>query len=95
MAAEYDEYEEEEAPAPKKPKRPRKPIDWPLMIMLVGSAVFLLAFALITVMAPRRPFLLLRSAQQVKPAVTAAAGAAGGAAASPVASPAATPAAKP
>lgn len=63
MAAEYDEYEEEEAPAPKKPRRPRKPIDWPLLIMLVGSLVFLLVFGAITLLAPRRPFLALRGAQ--------------------------------
>lgn len=71
MADEYDAYEEEEEP-PKKPKRPRKPIDWPLVIMLVGAAVFVLVFGLITIMAPRRPFLLLRSGQSARPAATAA-----------------------
>lgn len=70
MAAEYDEYEEEEAPAPKKPKRARKPIDWPLTIMLVGSLVFLLVFGLITLMAPRRPFLMLRVGQSARPGPT-------------------------
>jgi len=70
VADDYDEYEdEEEAPKPK-PKRPRKPIDWPLVVMLVGTLVFLLIFGLITLMAPRRPFLLLRSGQSAKPAAT-------------------------
>jgi hypothetical protein len=75
VAAEYEDYDEEEAPEPQKAKRPRKPVDWPLVIMLVGSAVFILVFFVITVMAPRRPFLLVRSGQQVRPAATAGASA--------------------
>src|SRR5205085_9472922 len=75
MADEYDEYEEEEE-APK-PKRPRKPIDWPLLTMVVGSIVFIVALLAITLMAPARPFLFLRSGQSARPAATAAAGTAG------------------
>jgi hypothetical protein len=48
VADEYDEYEDAEAPPPKRPRPPRKPIDWPLVIMLVGTLVFLLVFGLIT-----------------------------------------------
>ena len=91
MADEYDEYEEEEE-APKKPKKPRKPVDWPLVIMLVGAAVFLLVFGAITLMAPRRPFLALRSGQSAKPAVTVVAGASGSSPAAQGQAPATTPA---
>jgi len=107
-----DEYEEEEeAPAPKRAKPPRKPIDWPLVIMLVGTLVFLAIFGLITLMAPRRPFLVVRIGQGARPAATAAGGVPGAAnAATPApggtpaggatpaggsAAPAATPATKP
>jgi hypothetical protein len=73
-----DEYEEEEAPQPKQPKRPRKPIDWALWIMLIGTLVFILVFGAITLMAPRRPFLVLRGlgpggTPAAKPVATAAA----------------------
>jgi hypothetical protein len=58
---EYDEEEEEEAAPPPKPKKHRKPIDWPLWIMIVGTVGFLAIFGAITVMAPRRPFLTIRT----------------------------------
>jgi hypothetical protein len=95
VADEYGEYEEEEAPPPRKPKPPRKPIDWPLVIMLVGTLVFLLVFGLITAMAPRRPFLVVRSGQGARPAATAV-GAPPGASSAPNSTPGApAPASKP
>jgi len=99
VADEYDEYEDAEAPPPKRPRPPRKPIDWPLVIMLVGTLVFLLVFGLITLMAPRRPFLFVRSGQGARPAATVAGAPAGASAPSltPAAasSTAAAPASKP
>jgi hypothetical protein len=90
MSSQYDdeyEDEEEEAPPPK-PKKPRKPIDWPFWIMIVGTVGFLMIFGAITVMAPRRPFLTIRTIGEItrgkptaaatvvpKPAGTAPAGA--------------------
>jgi hypothetical protein len=52
--------EEAEAPAPK-PKRRRRPVDWTLLFMIFGTLAFLVFFAALTLMAPRRPFLILRA----------------------------------
>ena len=109
MAEEYDDEAEDEAPAAKKPKRPRKPTDWPLLIMVVGTIVFLGIWLVVTLMAPSRPFLALRSApgKAATTASTAGAGAAttpgapatrttpGATAAAGSSTPAATAAAKP
>ena len=56
---------ESEAPPPKpaKPKRRRTPVDWPVIIMISGTLVFLIVFGAITALVPRRPFLGVRFAQ--------------------------------
>jgi quinol-cytochrome oxidoreductase complex cytochrome b subunit len=109
MSDQYDdEYdEEEEEKPPEKPKKPRKPIDWALWAMILGTIGFLVIFGAITVMAPRRPFLTIRTIGEMtqakptagatagpKPAGTAPAGAASPAAGT-VPGAASTPAATP
>lgn len=91
---EADEDEEESAPPPR-PKPRRRPVDWFVVTLIVGSLLFFLVFGAITMMAPRRPFLLVRFAQSARPAATAPAAGAGGVQtpAAGTANPAATPAA--
>jgi hypothetical protein len=89
MSDRYDDEYDEEEPPPPPPKKPRKPIDWPLWIMILGTVGFLVIFGAITVMAPKRPFLSIRTIGEMtrakpppaataapKPAATAPAGAA-------------------
>jgi quinol-cytochrome oxidoreductase complex cytochrome b subunit len=45
---------------PPKPKRKRRGIDWTVVIMILGTLIFIVIFGAITLMAPRRPMLFVR-----------------------------------
>ncbi|MBM4418046.1 MAG: hypothetical protein FJ033_07015 [Chloroflexi bacterium] len=70
--ADDEDLQEDEEDGKKPPKKPRPPRDWPLIAMIAGAATFLMVFSLITIMAPRRPILLIRTIGEATPARLAA-----------------------